>query len=155
MIKHSKTIMSAMIPACVLALGGGQPAQGQTIITEIIDRTGDGAGLALVNPREIAVDAVGNVYVAGTFSNNVFKITPAGLPNEQPDADAGDGTGEMDPTMDEGTSDMVSTMDDDPTTGRTTPALCGVAMMGTLLMTLVGLLSLSSVYRRGYVLPRR
>ena len=37
-MKHSKIIMRAMIPACVLLLGGGQPATGAdgTIITEII-----------------------------------------------------------------------------------------------------------------------
>ncbi len=47
------------------------------IITEIIDATGDGAGNGLNGTGDIAVDAAGNVYLTGEFSNNAFKITPA------------------------------------------------------------------------------
>ena len=73
-MKHSKTIMIAMILACVWLLGGGQAA-GQTI-TEIIDFAGDGAGHILFGSTAITVDALGNVYVTG--GGNVFKITPGG-----------------------------------------------------------------------------
>jgi len=47
-------------------------------ITEIIDTTGDGAGNPLDTPRGIATDTSGNVFVSGSFSSNVFKITTPG-----------------------------------------------------------------------------
>ena len=70
------------------------------VITEIIDRTGDGAGNCLDDGAEpcldtapaIAVDAAGNVYVAGRTSDNAFKITPGGVISEIIDA-TGDGVG--------------------------------------------------------------
>jgi hypothetical protein len=46
--------------------------------TEIIGSTGDGAGNVLVEPADIAVDLANNAFVAGRFSENVFKITPGG-----------------------------------------------------------------------------
>ena len=62
---------------------------GLPIITEIIDSTGDGvSGLSL--PIGIAADVAGNVYVAGTTSNNAFKITPGGTITEIIDS-TGDG----------------------------------------------------------------
>ena len=64
---------------------------GLGIITEIIDSAGDGAN-GLANPFDIAVDAVGNVYVAGAGSNNAFKITPGGTITEIITS-AGDGGG--------------------------------------------------------------
>ncbi len=50
------------------------PSIGTAQITKIIDATGDGAGNTLDDPRGIAVDGLGNVYVVGRFSNNAFKI---------------------------------------------------------------------------------
>ena len=52
---HFKIIMSLLTPACVLLMGGGQPAQGGdgTIITEIIDETGDGMGSLFNGPIDI------------------------------------------------------------------------------------------------------
>ena len=61
-------------------------------ITQIIDATGDGAGNALDEPEGVAVDSDGNVYVAGSFSDNVFQITPGGTITEIIDA-TGDGAG--------------------------------------------------------------
>ncbi|MCH8890300.1 MAG: SBBP repeat-containing protein, partial [Myxococcales bacterium] len=60
--------------------------------TEIIDRTGDGAGNLLLGPLGVAVDSSGNVFVAGCASDNVFKITPGGTITEIIDA-TGDGAG--------------------------------------------------------------
>ena len=48
-------------------------AGAETIITEIIDATGDG-GNPLDNPEGIAVDGSGNVYVTGYASDNAFKV---------------------------------------------------------------------------------
>ena len=53
------------------------PPYGAANATEIIDATGDGAGNGLSGTEGIAVDASGHVYVAGEFSNNAFKISPA------------------------------------------------------------------------------
>jgi len=64
---------------------------GLAIITEIIDSTGDGVN-GLLTPIVIAVDAAGNVYVAGLSSDNAFKITPGGTITEIIDG-TGDGTG--------------------------------------------------------------
>ncbi|MEZ5215137.1 MAG: SBBP repeat-containing protein [Ilumatobacteraceae bacterium] len=61
-------------------------------ITEIIDVSGDGAGNQLGGPHGVAVDAAGNVYVAGYSSDNVFRVSPAGVVTEILDA-TGDGAG--------------------------------------------------------------
>ena len=87
-IRLSVAITSFLV---VSALGSGRAA-GQFIITEIIDATGDGAGNSLDGPRGITIDTVGNTYIAGWFSNNAFKITPAGVITEIIDA-TGDGMG--------------------------------------------------------------
>lgn len=55
-------------------------SQGRSI-TEIIDTTGDGVN-HLDDPRDVAVDSSGAVYVAGYYSNNLFKITDPGLPTQ-------------------------------------------------------------------------
>ncbi len=62
------------------------------VVTQIIDDTGDGAGHALIAPADIALDALGNVYVAGELSNNAFKITPSGVVTQIIDVTS-DGTG--------------------------------------------------------------
>ena len=50
-------------------------------ITEIIDSTGDGLGNTLDFAWPIALDASGNIYVGGGFSNNVLKIqAPSTVP---------------------------------------------------------------------------
>ena len=55
------------------------------LITEIINATGDGAGNVLGGVGGIALDAAGNVYVTGLFSDNVFKISPDCNNNTIPD----------------------------------------------------------------------
>ena len=61
-------------------------------ITQILDFSGDGAGNSLLMPRPIALDPAGNLFVAGVFSDNVFRIAPNGLTTEIIDA-TGDGLG--------------------------------------------------------------
>ena len=51
-------------------------------MTEILDATGDGNGKLLDGPQAIAVDVLGNVYVAGLFSDNAFRITSGGVITE-------------------------------------------------------------------------
>ncbi|MEE8170496.1 MAG: SBBP repeat-containing protein [Phycisphaerae bacterium] len=81
--------MSALFVA--FGVGSGS-AEGQYVITEIIDSTGDGAGNGLDVPEGIAVDGAGNVYVTGFGRHNAFKITPAGVITQIIDA-TGDGAG--------------------------------------------------------------
>ncbi len=60
----------------------------------VIDATGDGQGHLLDTPVGIAFDSVGNLYVAGVQSNNVFKVTPGGTKTQIIGPD-GDGTGNL------------------------------------------------------------
>ena len=62
------------------------------VITEIIDRSGDGMGNTLDRPYGIAVDDSGNAYITGVGSDNAFKITPDGAITEIIDS-TGDGMG--------------------------------------------------------------
>ncbi len=61
-------------------------------VTTLIGATGDREGNALGDPRGVAVDSSGNVYVTGHTSGNAFKITPRGVITEIIDA-TGDGAG--------------------------------------------------------------
>ena len=90
-MKQFKFVVMSMCSILLLwALSTG-PAAAQTI-TEIIDGTGDGSGNLLIRPFGIAVDGSGNVFVAGSLSDNAFKIAPDGVITEIIDA-TGDGAG--------------------------------------------------------------
>ena len=54
----------------------------QAQITEIIDATGDGTGNSLQLTVALAVDSSDNVYVSGSDTNNVFRITTDGTITE-------------------------------------------------------------------------
>lgn len=56
----------------------------------IIDETGGGLG-DMWGPAAVAVDASGNVYVAGSHTNNLFKIAPDGTVTQLLDSN-GDGS---------------------------------------------------------------
>ncbi len=58
-------------------------------IESIIDIYGDVHGNYLMNPKSVAIDASGNVYVAGTSTDNVFKVQEIGLATEILDQTAG------------------------------------------------------------------
>ena len=64
------------------------PASAQ--ITQIIDATGDGT-TALDDPRAVAVDSSGNVFVQSRLTDVVFKVAPSGAITLVLDA-TGDGT---------------------------------------------------------------
>jgi len=49
---------------------------------QIIDATGDESGNTLDKVEGVATDSLGNVFVTGAFSDNVFKITPGGIITE-------------------------------------------------------------------------
>lgn len=83
-------ILGALVVGALLS-GSPTPA-GAATVSEIIDSTGDGSGNVLAKPFGIAVDEVGNVYVAGNSSDNLFKITPGGVITEVIDS-TGDGGG--------------------------------------------------------------
>ncbi len=51
-------------------------------VTQILDASGDGAAATLNTPLGVAVDNAGNVFVVGGSSENLFKITPAGVVTE-------------------------------------------------------------------------
>ena len=52
------------------------------VISQLIDSTGDGAGNALENPVFLALGPMGDLYVSGQTSDNVFRITPSGMISE-------------------------------------------------------------------------
>ncbi len=56
------------------------------LVVQIADAAGDGAGNTLDNSSVVAVDGSGNVYVAGTNSDNVLRVTPGGVITEIIDA---------------------------------------------------------------------
>jgi hypothetical protein len=65
--------------ALVLLLVALLPAAaGAVAITQIIDRTGDGATNTLDGAAGVAVDGWGNVYVVGASTRNAFRIDPNG-----------------------------------------------------------------------------
>lgn len=57
----------------------GLPSQA---VKAVLTSAGDGLGNALDLPRGIAVDGIGNLYVAGVESDNVFRVTDPGLPTQ-------------------------------------------------------------------------
>jgi cysteine-rich repeat protein len=70
-------VSSARTDACyVLKVA---PAGG---VTMVIDETGDGAGHLLDGPGGLGTDDDGNLYVAGTGSDNILQVTPAGVITE-------------------------------------------------------------------------
>ncbi len=71
--------------------GSGPPPPDVPGITQIVDAAGDGTH-ALDQPRAVAADAQGNVYVTAIQTDNVFKITPSGVVT-QLIGPAGDGQG--------------------------------------------------------------
>ncbi|MFT7485276.1 MAG: hypothetical protein ACI9F9_001123, partial [Candidatus Paceibacteria bacterium] len=80
------------LPALSLATALILPTIGGAQVTEIIDATGDGAGNTLSQPRHVAADDAGNIYVTGRLSNNVLRITPGGTIKVLMDS-TGDGAG--------------------------------------------------------------
>ncbi len=64
---------------------GGTPCT----ITEIIDASGAGGGMALDGPLRIAVSPSGRVYVTGNVTDNLFEIMPDGSITEIMDVSGG------------------------------------------------------------------
>jgi DNA-binding beta-propeller fold protein YncE len=62
-------------------------------ISKFIDNTGDGLGNTLSVPVSVAVDTLGRIYVAGFFSNNVFRVETDGTVVEIIDANGDDPVG--------------------------------------------------------------
>src|SRR5262245_27952702 len=54
-----------------------RPAAAQYVIREIINASGDGVQ-SLDGALGIALDRIGNAYVAGVLSQNAFRVTPGG-----------------------------------------------------------------------------
>ncbi len=54
------------------------PGQIDQAVAQIMDSSGDGLGNPLLDPRGIAVDAAGSVYVTGVLSDNAFRIDNPG-----------------------------------------------------------------------------
>jgi sugar lactone lactonase YvrE len=78
-----------------------QVASGDTVVTTLAGQTstgstnGTGTNASFWNPREVAVDSSGNVYVADTVNHLIRKITSAGLVTTFAGSSSGssDGTG--------------------------------------------------------------
>ena len=79
MLCQNRTILYGLIVLFSLTT---VPAFADYDISEIIDSSGDGAGNSLDGSEGLTVDSAQNVYVVGKTSNNVFKITPAGVITE-------------------------------------------------------------------------
>ncbi len=82
--------------ATVFSIGLTAPIAYAMFLTpvEIIDSAGDGSS-ALNGSIGVATDSSGNVFVAGSQSDNVFKITPGGIITEIIDS-TGDGSSSLD-----------------------------------------------------------
>ncbi len=91
-VSYVRNLVGALC-ALLILMPVSQAVEAKTI-AQIIDSTGDGAGNPLSDPHGIAVDGSGNVYVAASFSNNVFQIDPNGVITEIIDS-TGDGAGNM------------------------------------------------------------
>jgi len=90
---HSPRLLAFVAAVAGLVLCDPATSLAQKIV-ELIDTTGDGSGNVLQYPEGLAVDESGNVYVAGRDTDNVFKITPAGVITELIDG-TGDGGGNV------------------------------------------------------------
>ncbi|MCH8148194.1 MAG: hypothetical protein IH987_09425 [Planctomycetes bacterium] len=70
---HHRCILFSLAAILVVSALGSSRVTAQLTITEIIDRTGDGADNILLGPSGVAVDAAGNVYVAGGSGDGRFQ----------------------------------------------------------------------------------
>lgn len=73
----------------VLVVGGALVASAQTA-TVVINTNVGPSSFADPDHMSVAIDSIGNVYVAGYNSHNVFKVTPLGVVTEVVDS-TGDG----------------------------------------------------------------
>ena len=90
---RSTQISTLAKAAALLAAIASAPYSAESkTITQIIDSSGDGAGMALELPFGIAVGAAGDVYITGSLSDNVFHIDPNGTITQIIDL-TGDGSG--------------------------------------------------------------
>ena len=80
---------------CQRAIGAGgveRPATSAGDVRAAARAGAQQAAMVATTPTSIALDGAGNVFVAGGFSHNVFKITPGGTITEIIDS-SGDGLG--------------------------------------------------------------
>ncbi len=82
--KHKNLILSAALGVLFAPTGLSQQ------ITEILDSTGDGVN-GFDAASRVALDSAGNVYATAITSNNVFRVTPAGVITQVLDS-TGDGS---------------------------------------------------------------
>jgi hypothetical protein len=85
----------------------GVPVGARAGFTHLIGFQGDGAGNVMQTVEDVAEDSVGNVWVVGQDSDNVFRIAPDGTITEMLDA-TGDGLGNP---LDRPLSIVVDSMD--------------------------------------------